>query len=312
VIAERALGLKHSADEGLDLEDPRARPHDDRTVGDVFRGAFTASVEELLRLDAKLRSRDSADALHDARVAVRKLRSYLRSFLPILEKDWARDLRHELGWLNDCLSPARDLDVLIEALARRSAAISGIEFHRSRSLLARLRKERDESHASVLRALGDQRYFALFDDLANAARQPRMLRRAGEPAEKAGRAMLRRVWKKTRKSVRALGRFPSDLELHEVRITSKHVRYAAEALAPVIGKHVRRLARRAEDLQSALGEQRDAAVTMQHLHPFLNDPDVAIAAHGLARISRRAANSGRASWARAWRRMRKTYRRYQG
>jgi CHAD domain-containing protein len=291
------------------LEGPHARPHANRTIGDVFRIAFNASVEELLGLDARLRSGDSPESLHDARVAVRKLRSYLRSFLPILDKDWARNLRRELGWLNDCLSPARDLDVLIEALQHRAAAISGIEFHRSTSLLARLRNARDESQASVLRTLGDQRYFALFDDLVSAAGQPRMLRRAGEPAEKTGRAILLRVWKKTRKCIRALGRFPSDLELHEVRITSKHVRYAAEALAPVIGKGARTLARRAEDLQAALGDQHDAAVAMQHLQPFLNDPDVAVAAHGLAQISRDAADCGRASWSRAWRRMRKAYRR---
>jgi CHAD domain-containing protein len=51
--------------------------------------------------------------------------------------------------------------------------------------------------------------------------------------------------------------------LHEVRKSAKHVRYAAETLAPIEHERAKALAAQFEALQEVLGEHHDAIVT-QH------------------------------------------------
>jgi CHAD domain-containing protein len=53
---------------------------------------------------------------------------------------------------------------------------------------------------------------------------------------------------------------PDDASLHAVRIGAKKVRYAAEAVTPVVGKDARRLARQLAKLQDLLGDHHDASV----------------------------------------------------
>ena len=61
-----------------------------------------------------------------------------------------------------------------------------------------------------------------------------------------------------RRKVRKLSHHPSNEQLHRIRIRSKHLRYAAEAATPAIGKSARRTAQKAEHLQNILGKHHDA------------------------------------------------------
>jgi CHAD domain-containing protein len=61
-----------------------------------------------------------------------------------------------------------------------------------------------------------------------------------------------------RRQVRRAGRRPSATQLHQIRIKSKQLRYAAEAATPVIGKPAQRTASAAEDVQTVLGKHHDA------------------------------------------------------
>lgn len=70
--------------------------------------------------------------------------------------------------------------------------------------------------------------------------------------------LVRGQWKALRRKVRKLGHHPSNEQLHRIRIRSKHLRYAAEAATPAIGKSARRTAQKAEHLQNILGKHHDA------------------------------------------------------
>ena len=59
--------------------------------------------------------------MHDMRVAVRRLRSLLRTAEPMLDRGWVEALRAELDWLAGRLGDVRDLDVMIEHLADEAA-----------------------------------------------------------------------------------------------------------------------------------------------------------------------------------------------
>lgn len=226
-------------------------------IGEVYRRAFAASVVDLVSSDRGVRTTNDPEAVHEARVALRRLRSYLWTFRPILDVHWANSLRERMRWLDDRLGKTRDLDVLVAALERRVAEPS-TNGAPSQELLERLRAERDEGHASVHASLREPRYLALMEEIVGAARSPRFTDDAARPARKTARKLVRKVWRRARRRVRAYEQDPGERTLHAIRIKAKHVRYAAECFAPLAGKCAKRLARRAGRLQTLLGDHRDA------------------------------------------------------
>jgi CHAD domain-containing protein len=119
-------------------------------------------------------------------------------------------------------------------------------------------------------AMSSDRYLSLLERLSAAAHVPpiyeynhKHARRAEDSAHELLPELVDRQWKRLRRRVRKSGRNPSDRQLHRIRIASKQLRYAAEAASPVIGKPARRTARRAEALQTILGEHHDA-VAAEH------------------------------------------------
>src|SRR5207302_5418456 len=80
----------------------------DAPAKDVIRNAIAESVAALLHHDPLVRTDRDPEAIHQARVATRKLRSNLRTFGPLLDPEWTEPLRSELGWLAMGLGAVRD------------------------------------------------------------------------------------------------------------------------------------------------------------------------------------------------------------
>ncbi|TMF69601.1 MAG: CHAD domain-containing protein, partial [Chloroflexi bacterium] len=71
----------------------------DATARDVIKFGLAESVAALLHHDPLVRTGGDPEAVHQARVATRKLRSNLRTFGPLLDVEWTEALRAELGWI---------------------------------------------------------------------------------------------------------------------------------------------------------------------------------------------------------------------
>jgi CHAD domain-containing protein len=103
--------------------------------------------------------------------------------------------------------------------------------------------------------------------------------------------------------VKALGDVPTDEELHDVRIKTKRVRYAAEAVTPLIGRQARAFADAAAGLQEVLGRLNDAVVAETWLREWARGSrsmQGVFAAGELAGLERAAAQRDRARWQKAW------------
>jgi CHAD domain-containing protein len=265
------------------------------------RAALGAAVEQLLCQDARLREAPDAEAVHQARVAVRRLRSDLRTFGALLDDEWAGGLRERLRWLADGLSAARDADVLIARLQRTLDTLSAADREHAADLLAPFRRDREAAYDRVGTMLREPRYAALLAELGAAARQPALSARADEPARALVAPLLGAAWKQLRRAVRRRSRPPADRELHRIRIKAKRVRYAAEALEPVGGRPVRRLARAVEKLQAVLGDQHDAVVAGDRLRREAATGEAAFLAGELAALEQAGAGAGRERWPAVWR-----------
>jgi CHAD domain-containing protein len=245
------------------------------TAGEVVLAYLAEQVSTLVRHDVGVR-REVEDAVHQMRVAVRRLRSALRVFGRIVDRERTDELQEELRWLGRRLSPARDLEVQEEHLR---AAVADLP----RELVlgpvaARLTRyfspESATARLAVDRTLRSRRYRELLDALDALLSAPPLTRRAAHPAAE---ELPRHVRRAHRKVVRRMESLPEgsgrDAGLHRLRKAAKRFRYAAECAEPVVGRKARRARKAAKSLTQSLGAHQDAAVT----RPLLRD--LAVQAH---------------------------------
>ncbi len=154
------------------------------------------------------------------------------------------------------------------------------------------------------------RYLRLLEDLLAAANAPAVLE-GDQPAAEAAVPFVARAWRKLRKEVRRAGDAPSDAQLHRIRIKAKHCRYAAEAVAPVVGEPAVRFAEAVEAVQEVLGDHHDGVVAQAWLRQSAAGGKGALVAGQLIAVERAATERARVEWPATWKRLdRKKLRRW--
>lgn len=301
----RALGPSALAPPDVAL--PRNRRP--ASVLEAVTATIAASVATLLAHDPGVRLGDDPEDVHKARVATRRLRSDLRTWRSLLDEAWVAGLRDELRWIAALLGDVRDTDVLMGRLEGHVERLRAEDRPGAAPLLDRLREHRDSARTQLVAAMDSARYTDLLERLVAAAREP-FLSSAVDPDHNAeGLAeLVLRPWRHLAAAVDALGSDspggrPSDEALHEVRIRAKRCRYAAEAVAPVVGKPASTFASAVADLQGVLGDLHDAVVAEAWLRAACDDgvaPAVAFAAGQLVAFERDAAERCRQGWPAAW------------
>ena len=261
--AARALGYR-----ALGPPDEYSVPVGKRsTAGAVVRHTIANSVTQLLTHHAGIWLGNDHEDVHQFRVATRRLRSDLHTFGQLLDQRRTAWLRDELKWLGSEVGLARDIDVLSERL---HAQMDGLGPNHSRAVRA-LSQRLDESIAAarqhVEACLSSERYVALLDALVDSTHDESL--ECTEFGDTLARDMfvelVRSPWRKLKKAADALGPDSADTDFHAVRIRAKRARYAAEAVALVYGREVRRFARAIADVQSVLGDHQDTAVAEEWL-----------------------------------------------
>lgn len=267
---------------------------------DVIRSALAEPVASLLRHDPMIRAGRDPEAVHQARVATRKLRSNLRTFSPLLDAQWSEPLRTELGWLAMGLGAVRDREVLLEQLRGRAASLPATDARAAAALLSQLAREIEALRTSLMADLDSDRYIELLERLVEASRAPSTLPEAAQVANGSLPALASTPWRRLRSAVRQLPETPTDTELHRIRILAKRARYAAEAVAPVAGPHAIAFAKAAARLQTVLGEHQDAVTAQAWLRALRAGGRRAFVAGELIALERIDAEAARARWPKVW------------
>lgn len=98
---------------------------------------------------------------------------------------------------------------------------------------------------------------------------------------------------------------PSDQALHEVRLRVKRLRYACEAVEPVIGRPARRLAKAAGSLQDVLGSLHDTVIAQAWLRraAAAGSSEETLLADQLVSALRLDAERFREAWRERWQRL---------
>jgi CHAD domain-containing protein len=238
-------------------------------AGEVVLAYLDAQAAKIGVLDLAVR-RDKPDAVHKLRVTVRRLRSALQSFTPIVPEAETEHLRAELKWLGGVLGAARDHEVLAEHLhaGLKAVPMELVLGPAQARVTAHFAPLEASSRRAVLDALDSARHRALRAELGALLDSPPLTPGAAEPAGKALPPAVGRAYRRTDRRMRRAGRIPAgqahDVALHETRKAAKRARYAAEVAEPALGKETgrkaRRFARRMKDVQSTLGAHQDAVI----------------------------------------------------
>ncbi len=236
------------------------------SAGSVVASYIHAQARAMRRCDPLVRL-DREDAVHQMRVAARRMRSALQAFGRVLDRDRTRALIGELAWLAGELAPARDTEVMLARFEELLAALPGeLVLGTVHAELTRTFARRGaQARALALAALDGDRYLAVLVAVDELLADPPFTRRAKQDARRLlpreVRATYRRVDAAMATAVRAPVGSDRDAPLHEARKAAKRLRYATEAATPAVGKPARRLQRRLHAVQDLLGAHQDTAVT---------------------------------------------------
>ena len=259
------LGVVTKSERGYDLLRPvsnafkaeRVALSRTASTADAFGAVAGSSIRQYRLNEITLLDRADAEALHQARVSLRRLRSAFSIFKSLLDGDQMPHFQSELRWLGSVLGEARDLDVLL-AKTKPGA-----------SLFEELSGARDAAYAGVDTALASGRVRALMLDLTEwlicgAWRTAPSMRDARDaPARQFAKQTLHDLRRRVSKRGRSLAT-QADEERHDVRKTAKRLRYGADFLGSLFpgkkrarryGKFMRSLAK----LQHQLGVLNDMA-----------------------------------------------------
>ncbi|NDK91543.1 CYTH and CHAD domain-containing protein [Gordonia desulfuricans] len=222
----------------------------------------------LLAYDPEVRV-DAYDAVHQMRVATRRIRSILSGFPTVLDRGRTAHIDRELRLLARILGDARDSEVQMEI---DSGLLQGQSA--SPALIAALTGTETAIHDRALRAahaaMGSDRYFRLLDDLDALIVDPPVGPDADIPAVAAVDKAIAKSRKQIRKAqadLAALTEGSDDWEeqLHTIRKRAKKLRYATDAGEPLQVKKHRQIASVAKRIQSALGDYNDTRINRARL-----------------------------------------------
>jgi inorganic triphosphatase YgiF len=246
------------------------------SLEDVLAAVWRSCLEQIATNEEPAREGRDPEGVHQMRVGVRRLRSALSLFRPVLPAGATAPVEAELRWLGGSLGPVRDLDVFVESLVE--------PLLRLREGDASLLHLADEARRT--RRLAQQR---LREDLSGR-RLPRLLLEIGrfvatarwrdqplsaassqlfQPARSFGDVLLTRRLEKARRLGERLETL-TPAERHRLRIQLKKLRYASEFLRSLYPeKRAARYVERLAALQDVLGEWNDAVIAERLLGDLL-------------------------------------------
>jgi CHAD domain-containing protein len=279
-------------------------PAPDQTgARDLFARSTTLSLIQWLYFDCEL-SAGSPEALRKLRVAMRRLRSDLQTFTPLLDRGWADELRELLGHMAARLGVVRDGEVLADRLAGLVALLPETERPVGVSLVDIASAQLAASRTELLGELGEPEYLKVLDRVVGAVASPRW--NEGDRDVSVER-LARRPWRRLRSYVDGVDDPPSDAQLHRIRILAKRARYASDACVPSAGAPAAECATRLAALQSVLGEHHDGVVTREWLHRQAQAvAGVSFVAGELAALELRRVRRASEQWRKEWAKVSRT------
>ncbi|TAN46416.1 MAG: CHAD domain-containing protein, partial [Rhodospirillales bacterium] len=249
-------------------------------AGDALRLIARAGIEQIASNLSPVMSvnGESVEGVHQMRVGVRRLRSALSLFRPLLPPESAVRVLADLRELGSLMGPVRDRDVFLETIMAPVRALAS-DHEGLISLEETLTQERDAIFDAARHALDQSRFASFMLDLLEWS-EAGTLALDSDLLEFADAALDKRH----AKLIKAGRDFETldPLQRHALRIRGKKMRYAGDFLQSLFpsGKTRRYLDALAE-LVEVLGHLNDIAVAKRVLEERLASSNDSSLHHGI-------------------------------
>jgi CHAD domain-containing protein len=232
---------------------------------DLIEAAIEAS-EDLSRFADRLSTgeADAAEALHDFRVSVRRLRSWLRAFKPWFADDVSRKRRRQLARIAEETRVSRDSSVHLDWLQQQKPHLSSDEVAGHAYLTGRMEERRREGSDDALTAA--ENFPSLGKKLGRKLRFYRAAVKDDDSGDTFaavyGQTLLRQS-EELRSLLGGIRDFTSVEQAHRARIAAKNLRYL---MAPA-----RELANDGKELVDVLASLQDCLGDLHDVHVFAEE-----------------------------------------
>jgi CHAD domain-containing protein/CYTH domain-containing protein len=231
-------------------------------------------IDDLGRERVRLSAARDSETLHDFRVALRRLRSWLRALAPSLEGSLPRACVRRLGRMARESNAGRDAEVFLAWLTTTEPQLSPRDRRAAKWLINRFQRQEREAESELESRL--KRDFQrtrerLEDRLSTYHVEAHVHGGLREPLFASVIANLMRAQsEELRRHIRRVRTVDDVEESHRARINGKRLRYLLEPIAP----HVTggpELLTRLRSLQDSLGDLHDAHVWLSVLRHVVAD-----------------------------------------
>jgi len=220
-----------------------------------------AFLEEIQRAQQRLDNPKDTEALHDFRVALRRLRSCLRAYKPYLRESLSKTMRRQLRKLAAATRTSRDLEVQLAWLYKqlsRLGARQRIGAHRMLQQLEDRKTVADrELHRYITTTFSHiqarlKRRLSFYTVTVSLHKSSHEQSYAGVAAER-----IVQLGQTLQQHLSTIQSITDEQEAHQARIAGKHLRYLLEPFAESLEGGAM-LIEQLESLQDLLGDLHDA------------------------------------------------------
>jgi CHAD domain-containing protein len=242
------------------------------SMADAARKLIAQNYAAMLNKEDGARLGEDPEAIHDMRVATRRMRAAFRVFNPYLKGKRAKEVRDGLRAVATDLGAVRDLDVLIENAEAFRETLPPEQRGGLASMTEEWRVTRWKARKALLRLLNSKEYSKFKQNMEHFLKGSTPAPDQTEGAEPyqvrhiAGSIILTRY--EAVRSVEGLPEKPTVTQLHALRIVGKYFRYTLEFFRDVLPKDVNNMIRDIVKLQDQLGEMHDADVAAALVSEF--------------------------------------------
>ncbi|MGA7731165.1 MAG: CHAD domain-containing protein [Chloroflexia bacterium] len=256
------------------IRNPQSAIRNTDSMALAGRKLIAHHFEAMLANEEGARLGEDPEAVHDMRVATRRMRAVMRVFGSHLKSKKANDVRSGLRAVAGALGAVRDLDVLIGNVDAFRETLSPDRQAGLPSMLEEWRVRRWKARKALLRLLDSKEYSRFkrgMDRFLEEDTGPPDQSQGARPYQVRhviGSAIISRY--EEVRAFEALQDEPTMAQVHALRIVGKYFRYTLEFFRDVLPKDASAMIRDVIKLQDGLGELHDADVATTLVRDYLD------------------------------------------
>jgi CHAD domain-containing protein/transposase-like protein len=247
----------------------------DDSMAEAARKVLCFSFERMLLNEPGSRLGENIEAVHDMRVATRRMRSAIRLFRPFFKANTIKPFEHALRDVARLLGEVRDLDVFMDKAQHFAQENPELSLD---PLVIIWQKRLNKARRALIRHLNSKAFARFVDQFHAFVTTPGAGARALPGPEEAVAYQVRyiapRVIYEHYEGVRA---YQAVLDgaplttLHALRIDFKRFRYTLEFFEEVLGPEIKTVIKETKVMQDHLGDLNDTHVASGVLVDFIDE-----------------------------------------